>query len=180
MKIYTIIIFHKENQDINTYKEVYDISNIPFFYRSTTKDLLRFLSKTVAEKTQTKLCVTEKEYIIYSNKSNNKIIIIITDKDYPSRVAFSMSDYIFQNDNIDLDKTIEKYQNPNEADQILKIQKSIDDTKFIMVDAIDKVLTRGEKIDDMIAKSSELSDESKLFYKDAKKLNSWCGGCSIQ
>lgn len=182
MKIFSIIIFKKNNEETNIHKEVYDVNDIPFFYRNSTKDLLRFLSKTVAERTQNKkLCVTEKDYIVYINNTKNCTITAVTDKDYPSRVIFSMIDNIINEEKlIDLDKTIEKYQNPNEADQILKIQQSIETTKVTMVDAIDKVFERGEKIDDLVAKSSELSANSKTFYKQSKKMNSWCGNCIIQ
>jgi synaptobrevin family protein YKT6 len=182
MKVISIIIFKKEGQNIDLKKEAYNVSDVPFFYRSKTKDLLKFLSKTVAERIQTfKLCVTEKDYIVYASNNNNYVITVITDKEYPQRVAFSMLDKISQEiENINLETMIEKYQNPNEVDQILKIQNNIESTKFTMVDAIDKVLARGEKIDELVVKSSDLSEESKIFYKDAKKMNSWCSGCTIQ
>lgn len=38
----------------------------------------------------------------------------------------------------------------------------------------DQVLQRGEKLDDLVAKSSDLSAQSKAFYKTAKKQNSCC------
>jgi synaptobrevin family protein YKT6 len=37
-----------------------------------------------------------------------------------------------------------------------------------------QVLQRGEKLDDLVAKSSDLSAQSKMFYKSAKKQNSCC------
>jgi synaptobrevin family protein YKT6 len=37
------------------------------------------------------------------------------------------------------------------------------------------VLIRGEKIDALLEKSQNLSDEAKVFYKKSKKLNSCCG-----
>jgi synaptobrevin family protein YKT6 len=182
MKVFSIIIFKKIKENIDIQKEAYNLSDVPFFYRNKTKDLLKFLSKTVAERIQNlKSCITEKDYLIYTLNINNLITITITDKEYPQRIAFSMLDKISQDmENINLEKIIEKYQNPNEADQMLKIQNEIESTKIIMIDAIDKVLERGEKIDDLVVKSSELSEESKTFYKDAKKMNSWCGSCIIQ
>jgi len=35
-------------------------------------------------------------------------------------------------------------------------------------------LERGEKLDDLVAKSQGLSDASKMFYKTARKTNSCC------
>ena len=43
-----------------------------------------------------------------------------------------------------------------------------------MVENIDKVLARGEKIDDLVQRSSELNDSTKQFYKKSKKMNSCC------
>jgi synaptobrevin family protein YKT6 len=36
------------------------------------------------------------------------------------------------------------------------------------------VLERGEKLDELVEKSNTLSQQSKLFYKQAKKTNSCC------
>lgn len=39
---------------------------------------------------------------------------------------------------------------------------------------IEAVLERGEKLDDLVAKSEGLSMQSKAFYKTAKKTNACC------
>ena len=36
------------------------------------------------------------------------------------------------------------------------------------------VLERGEKLDNLVERSDELSKQSKLFYKQARKTNSCC------
>ncbi len=36
------------------------------------------------------------------------------------------------------------------------------------------VLNRGEKLEDLVERSGELSAQSKLFYKQAKKANGCC------
>jgi synaptobrevin homolog YKT6 len=183
MKLLSIIIFQKKNEKLSVYKEAYELSHIGFFQRSTVKDFLMFFSKTVAEKIHNqRTIISEKGNNIYIYNNNNFIVTATTDAEYLTRVAFTMLDYILQelntNEKFDLDAIIKKYQNPNEADKILKIQKDIESTKVVMLDAIDKVLARGEKIDDLVVKTQDLSDSSKIFYKDAKKMNSWC--CSIQ
>lgn len=38
----------------------------------------------------------------------------------------------------------------------------------------DSVLQRGEKLEDLVERSGELSAQSKLFYREAKKANSCC------
>ncbi|KAK7757275.1 palmitoyltransferase [Diatrype stigma] len=65
-------------------------------------------------------------------------------------------------------------QDPSQANSILKIQQELDETKIVLHKTIESVLQRGEKIDDLVAKSSDLSTQSKAFYTSAKKQNSCC------
>ncbi|KUI56849.1 hypothetical protein VP1G_04163 [Cytospora mali] len=73
-----------------------------------------------------------------------------------------------------LKEYIDKYQDPHQADSILKIQKELDETKIVLHKTIESVLQRGEKIDDLVQKSDGLSAQSKMFYQQAKKNNSCC------
>lgn len=68
-----------------------------------------------------------------------------------------------------------KYQDPAAADKLLKIQRELDETKIVLHKTIDSVLARGEKLDNLVEKSSDLSMASQLFYKQARKSNSCCG-----
>ncbi|GKT59155.1 SNARE Ykt6 [Colletotrichum tofieldiae] len=74
----------------------------------------------------------------------------------------------------ELKEYLTKYQDPQQADSILKIQKELDETKIVLHKTIQSVLERGEKIDDLVAKSDGLSSQSKMFYQQAKKQNSCC------
>lgn len=69
---------------------------------------------------------------------------------------------------------VTKYQNPREADAMTKMQEDLDETKIILRNTIEQVLVRGEKLDDLVQQSEELSLQSKAFYKTAKKTNSCC------
>ena len=77
-----------------------------------------------------------------------------------------------------LDVHLKKYQDPNQADPMTKVQNELEETKIILHDTIKAVLDRGEKLDDLVAKSEDLSMQSKTFYKTAKKTNSCCGSWS--
>ncbi|RYR68094.1 hypothetical protein Ahy_A03g014561 isoform D [Arachis hypogaea] len=54
---------------------------------------------------------------------------------------------------------------PAEADKLLKIQRELDETKIILHKTIDSVLARGERLDSLVEKSSDLSaaSQSELF-----------------
>jgi len=74
-----------------------------------------------------------------------------------------------------LDVYLRHYQKPEEADPMTRVQNELDETKIILHSTIQAVLERGEKLDDLVAKSEGLSMQSKTFYKTARKTNSCCG-----
>jgi len=67
-----------------------------------------------------------------------------------------------------LKEYIVKYQDPTQADSIMKIQKELDETKIVLHKTIESVLERGEKIDTLVAKSDGLSAQSKMFYTQVR------------
>lgn len=78
------------------------------------------------------------------------------------------------NTNYQLDTYISKYQDPSQADAIMKVQQELDETKIVLHKTIENVLQRGEKLDNLVDKSESLTASSKMFYKQAKKSNSCC------
>jgi len=76
-----------------------------------------------------------------------------------------------------LNKMIVSYQDPKQVDKLSKIQQELNETTDIMHQTIDKVLERGVKLDDLVDRSADLSSQSKMFYKTAKKHNSCCTIC---
>ena len=73
-----------------------------------------------------------------------------------------------------MEANLAKYQDPANADQILRIQRNLDETRDVLHNTIDTVLQRGEKLEDLVDRSTELSAQSKMFYKQAKRANSCC------
>ena len=66
------------------------------------------------------------------------------------------------------------YEKSSQFDKMEKIQKDIEEVKGIMIQNIDKILEKGEKLDELVEKSNDLSQQSKMFYKQANKMNSCC------
>lgn len=64
----------------------------------------------------------------------------------------------------ELKEYIKKYQDPTQASSLAKIQKELDDTSAILHKTFENLLERGEKIDNLVAKSDVLSSQSKMFY----------------
>ena len=112
--------------------------------------------------------------------------VIICDEEYPVRPAFSLltkvlDDFIakvpmtaYKNPASinfpDIKTYVEKYQDPRQADAIMRVQQELDETKIILHKTIESVLQRGEKLDNLVERSNALSAQSKMFYKTAKKV----------
>eukprot|EP00511_Aplanochytrium_stocchinoi_P004016 CAMPEP_0204833980 /NCGR_PEP_ID=MMETSP1346-20131115/18455_1 /ASSEMBLY_ACC=CAM_ASM_000771 /TAXON_ID=215587 /ORGANISM="Aplanochytrium stocchinoi, Strain GSBS06" /LENGTH=201 /DNA_ID=CAMNT_0051966947 /DNA_START=179 /DNA_END=781 /DNA_ORIENTATION=- len=81
-------------------------------------------------------------------------------------IAFAMN-----NDFSDvLQKQMEFYnENPN-ADKLNRVRNQIDDVKGVMVENIEKVLQRGEKIELLVDKTDRMQQAAFKFEKSAKKL----------
>lgn len=65
-------------------------------------------------------------------------------------------------------------QDPAAADKLTKIQRDLDDTKVVLHQTIESMLERGEKLENLVDKSNDLSMASQMFMKQAKKTNSCC------
>ncbi|CAG8534144.1 14056_t:CDS:2 [Acaulospora colombiana] len=153
---------------------------------------MTFFAKTVAERTNPgqRQVIEENNYVFYAYaRAEGLAGIIISDSEYPQRVAFSLLNKIldefltkFPRDTWkpqtivypELKTYLVKYQDPKQADQIIKVQEQLDETKLVMNKTIETLLQRGEKLDDLIDRSQEISFQSKAFYKQAKKTNSCC------
>lgn len=125
-------------------------------------------------------------------RGDNLGAVLIADHEYPQRVAHTLLTKVLDDFTArvpselwaagsessisftTLAAYLAKYQDPREGDALTKIQDDLDETKIILKNTIEAVLERGEKLDDLVTKSEQLSYQSKAFYKTAKKTNSCC------
>ncbi len=70
-----------------------------------------------------------------------------------------------------------EWQNPLEADKLLRIEKELQEVQDIVHQNLQDLLKRGEAMDDLMQKSNDLNKTSVEFSKKAKKANSGC--CNI-
>ncbi|KAH3685004.1 hypothetical protein WICPIJ_004036 [Wickerhamomyces pijperi] len=198
MKIYYAGVLKKNDNskafELSAAKELSDFS---FFERNGVSQFMTFFSETIAQRTTAgqRQSVEEKSYIAHSYaRSEGLVGILITDQEYPVRPAYTLlnkilDEYITSHPpaewkNVtesssslnfpELESYIKKYQDPSQADSIMKVQQELDETKVVLHKTIESVLERGEKLDSLVDKSEALSSSSKMFYKQAKKTNSCC------
>lgn len=204
MKIYYIGVLRPADADSGkktvSLAEEKDLSSFSFFQRGSVGQFMTFFAQTISERTASdqRQSIEEGEYVghVYV-RSEGFAGVLITDKSYPIRPAFTLlnkicEDFLTQhsiqqiqnlspqevdgaNTNMpELSSYLIKYQNPHEADALMKVQQELDETKIILQQSIENVLQRGEKLDSLVDKSEALTSSSKTFYKQAKKTNSCC------
>ncbi|ODQ66678.1 snare-like protein [Nadsonia fulvescens var. elongata DSM 6958] len=202
MKVFYIGVIRNTDKDGLELASVRDLSSFSFFERSSVSQFMSFFALTVATRTQAGQRQSVEEGANYVGhvyaRSEGLAGVVITDKEYPVRVAFSLlntmlDSYITRFPRAEwinvtqatptslalpeLDQMIVKYQDPHQADSILKVQQELDETKIVLHKTIESVLARGEKLDSLVDKSEALSSTSRMFYKQAQKTNSCCVIC---
>ena len=193
VKLVSISLLFKSPSDIHLISTSSDVSSFSYFQRSGIKEFLNFTTKIIIERTQfgQRQSVKEREYMCHSYvRKDGLSALLVADDDYPTRVAFTIlskvcDDFISKTpkdtwlqSTYSLEGVLQKYQNPKDADAMTRVQAELDETKVILHNTMESLMQRGEKLDDLVSKSDELSDQSKYFYKQAKQVNSWC--CVIQ
>ncbi|ESO07874.1 hypothetical protein HELRODRAFT_185407 [Helobdella robusta] len=196
MKLFAINILYKgTNGKVKKLTGSSELSSFGFFQRSSAQEFMDFTSKIIVERTNTsqRSSVKEQEYVCHLYVRGDSLAgVVISDDEYPSRVSFTLLNKVLddfsakypahqwpdaQENSLpftELAEFLQKYQNPKEADAMTRIQSDLDETKIILHNTIESVLERGEKLDDLVAKSEGLTYQSKAFYKTAKKTNSCC------
>ncbi|KZP07579.1 snare protein YKT6 [Athelia psychrophila] len=196
MKVFALSILQVPSAGTSTVlSSASDLSSFSFYQKGSVGEFLTFMSKTVAERTPAtqRQSVQENNYTahVYNRGGAEQLAaVVITDQEYPVRPAFSLlakildefaskypakGDYAAQTFTFpDINTYIQKYQDPRQADTIMKVQAELDETKIILHKTIESVLQRGEKLDNLVDRSNALSIQSKAFYKTAKKQNNCC------
>jgi len=172
-----------------------DLSSYGYFQRTGVKEMLTFFTKTFTKRTEPgqRQSITHEQYVVHCYvRSDGLAGAVTTDLEYPSRVAFVLLSQLLDEfsstlgsswkntsepysiDYAPLQDYLVKYQDPTAADKVTKIQKDLEDTTMILHKTIDSVLERGTKLDSLVERSDDLSRQSKMFYKQAKKTNSCC------
>ncbi|KAF2866014.1 Longin-like domain-containing protein [Massariosphaeria phaeospora] len=201
MKILYIGVLKNETQPAVELCAESDLSSYNFFTKGSVAEFMSFSATTIAGRTRPgqRQAVEEPDRpVIHAyGRTEGVCGIIITDAEYPATVAHGLLSKVLDEfvtkyprsayanatkDSVkdkpfpfpELKTYITKYQDPQQADSIMKIQKELDETKIVLHKTIESVLERGEKIDNLVQKSDGLSAQSKMFYTQAKKQNSCC------
>ncbi|KAJ3173432.1 palmitoyltransferase [Geranomyces variabilis] len=198
-QVFCLAVAEKTDSVVRILASESDLSSYSFFHRAAIAEFVNFFTKTVVERTPLgqRAKIEEKEFLGHVFiRPDGLAVVMITVATYPSRTAFSLlnrladefsskfpqkATWATMNPSTtatrypELKAHLQKAQDPQSADPFMRVQKELDETKIVLHKTMESLLARGEKLDDLIVKSDQLSGASKAFYKTAKKTNSCCG-----
>lgn len=187
MKIYAMYLYTTNGNDATIVDSAKDFNDVGWMYRKNCIEVSDFSSKQLAASQNPQMNVTaeEKDFLFHAHRKDNACAIIVATKDYPSRIAFSIlreimieydkcSGHFPNGKSQTIQRGIVEYQDPTKADKLAQIQANLDQTREIMVMNLEKAIGRGESLDQLAQKSEEISNQSKLFVREASKLNRCC------
>ncbi|XP_054719931.1 synaptobrevin homolog YKT6-like [Uloborus diversus] len=194
VKLYHLAVLYKHPSKAVTLCSTSDLTSFGFFQRNSVSEFMTFTSQILAERTQpsSRTSVKEQAYMCHVYVRADRLCgALISDHEYPHRVAHTLLNKLLEDFCVKvppaawagdpgsvvlpgIEKYLSDYQDPRNADALTKIQDELDETKIILHNTLEAVLQRGEKIDDLVVKSEQLSMQSKAFYKTARKTNSCC------
>ena len=140
--------------------------------------------------TDTKMSFVYDKYVFHYIVDNDVIYMCMADKDSKRRIPFAylndikarfeemygatIKTAVEMNMNEEFSKVMEKrmefFNNDPSADTITHVRGQIKEVKEVMVDNIDKVLGRGEKIEELADKTRNLDQQAFIFNSDARAL----------
>jgi synaptobrevin family protein YKT6 len=177
MKIIAVYVVDCQSQEFMTKN---NLSFVSFLNRNSVKELLdAYVLHIVCDLQSPERKILEHESYIFScHRIEQQGCVIVTDHEYPTRVSFNILTNVFQDTSQQhLQAIIEQYQDPRCIDKLTRIQNQLDETLVVMHENITLVLERGQNIDELVASSERLSQQSKMFYKVARQHNRCCIIC---
>ena len=198
MKLYSIIIWRQMGAGKHPVSLVttYELSSFGFFQRGSAKEVMCFASREVCQRTQpaARNSVKHQGHLIHAYvKPEGLGATAVTDEEYPQRVVFTLlrqvldgfanthapSEWKAKTQDTELPcpqvgALLQKYQDPHAADDVLRMQNDLNETKDVLIQSIDQLLERGEKLETLMDKSDDLSFQSKTFLTQTEDMNKCC------
>lgn len=178
MPVYALVKL--ENDQCRITEEKYALDSFSLFTRGTVKTVIRAMVLELAKRLKDNKKLME----IRDNLEGNKEIklltqvrcdvrmVVIVDGEYNSGIAQQLLVLSFESK--DHGRLIKDYKNWEDKDMIKKIEDELEKCNVLVVDGLSEILHRGESLSDLVEKSENLSVQTKLLFKTAKKKNSCC------
>ena len=202
MRIISMHILYKREPKPIFLKSAYALGFVNVMKRYFAKDPLNFAARTCISKIKreetVKVQIQEVDNaLLYAHINHEGICtVIICDEEYPESAAkkvllqmqksflelyspevFTQYETDQEMKYVELDNMIKKYQDPKEADKLIKIESELNEIQGMLTKTMEDLMDRGEKLDDLMKQSDDISNMAYNFYDKSKKANKKC--CSI-
>ena len=202
MRLISLHIYKWQQENSLLMASAIDASMLWWYQRSMAKEHINFNSRLISGRIppgNKSTCALEQNIgncHCYTT-ADGISATAITDNEYPEKAAFlllnelildfreyfSADPSVYENAVTDLNGKLgypnaegflKKWQNPHEADALMKVEKDLNEVKDIMHQNLNDLLKRGESLDALMERSKDLNAVSVDFYKKAKKSNQKC------
>jgi len=198
MVILSLSLLHTVDQKTFFLDTTQNLAHINFIYRGTVAEILTFAARSIVQELagparakKLESCLY-KDYLCHLYRQDGPLgkeiyAVAITDGAFSPRLAGSLLLEALNLPRVSFDRLPEDQQlaipqmaplllryNEMKPDKIAQIEANIDATKRILIDATEKLILRGEKLETLAAASEDLSFKSKAFVQSTKDLNRCC------
>jgi len=208
MPVFGVLFFRWINPDTapSLLGSAHHLPELYFWQKTSAKDVCLFAGREVTHRLHPgdAKSLKYKEYLCHARivtvDDVHIACVVMTDEQYPGRVvntfivkaldrfleAHSLKEISQYRDKdvslpcVGVEELLAAYQKPEEADTIMRLEKQLDETKETLVDTLDVLLRRGERLEDLSERSADLSYKSKAFLRNTEAMNAWCPqGCIL-
>ncbi len=158
--------------------QAFDLSSVSYFQRRAAREFIVMISREIVFRMRpSRQSVDHEQYTIHAHLcADDTACVFVCDKDYPTRVAYACMGQLLIDcsDSDRLQELIVEWQDPKRADKLSKVHDDLDRTIDVVRTTIAAVLDRGQRLEDLVARSEDLSASSRLFYQNAADANRCC------
>jgi synaptobrevin homolog YKT6 len=167
MKLLSSIVYRwRDGADPIFLSQTFHLADFSFWQRGSAKEVFTFVTRAVVSRTRPgdRVSVTHEGHLCHVlTHADGLGCAVVSDGEYPVRVAFSfilktLADFqaaagetwkdVQTDSNRSLpsiEALIVQYQDPSQADTLMRTQLELDDVRQTMLKNIDQLLARGEK-----------------------------------
>lgn len=196
VQLLSVIILKQKQPKAVVLHATYELAQFGFFQRGSIQEVCLFVSRETANRSKPGQAQTV-EHAGYNCHcrvlASGLVVTAVTDLDYPPFAALSFLQKVTEKFNgavaesqwskcvtdtqFDVQPvvdTFKEFQDPAKADKITAIKKDLEETTEIVKKTVDQLLERGERLEDLIDRSDDLSMQTQMFAKKAEDMNSCC------
>ncbi|KAK1443597.1 hypothetical protein BgAZ_204730 [Babesia gibsoni] len=197
--IYAVIVMrHYAEKEACRLTAEYDFSPLPLYMAKISREVTDLVSRTTAQEAfpdQSKCVDMENGMGMFYVKATNdqppnQLVFVVAVNKFCTRYqgmqflqeaihAYKMKDDVYR-DNTGEDLKSPKLrelmkQYKGKRDVLVDAQQKLDETKQIVMDTLDKLINRQGNLDELIAKSQDMTQSTARLMRDARRRNSCCG-----